>query len=156
MTRSISLFLAATAVTVLLVLGIARLPGGERMMIALDNTAEQWFAEPFEVTLVNELNAVREPEMRPMMLQLVMLHIAKEARLARLQVVGGSRSRGWQIPLPSYALQANQALNSIPTNIRAITNSPASAIAPTEPAFNGWAALGLFGLAICWLTLRQR
>lgn len=139
----------------MLLLGVARLPGGERLAGALNHSARVWFSAPFEQDLANELARVRQPELRPMLMQLVMLHIAKDARLARVQVVGLEPKTGWREPLPNYALQASQTVNSIRAGDLVSIRPGGSSIASGETMFNGWAALGFFLLAVFWVTLRR-
>ncbi len=122
---------------------------------ALNHSARVWFSAPFEQNLANELARVRQPELRPMLMQLVMLHIAKDARLARLQVIGFESTPASREPVLNYALQANQAVNSIRAGDLVSIRPGASMIASDDTMFNGWAALGFFLLAVLWVTMRR-
>jgi len=156
MIRSIAIFLASVVTTSLLVLGGASLPGGERISQSLNSTAERWFSVPFETQLVSELGELQHPEQRGLLIQLVMQHIAKEARLARHNDASTRPPAGWRAPLPSLVMKSDQALQALQQN-NLVT------IKPSQPLFekgssehlNGWAALACFLVAVFWVSLRR-
>ncbi len=139
----------------MLLLGSARLPGGERLAVALNDSAQQWFGDSFEQKLGEQLSKVRQPELRPMLMQLIMMHIAKDARLARQEIIGANPPIGWTVPTPQYAMQASKAVNSIRAGEIVTVRPGGSTIASESSLLNGWAALGFFLLAVFWVTLRR-
>ena len=156
MIRSLAIFLASVAATSFLLLGGASLPGGERISQSLNSAAERWLSVPFETQLVAELNELKHPEQRSLLIQLVMQHIAKEARLARHNDASTRPPVGYQAPLPSFVMKSDRALEALRDN-NLVT------IKPSQPLFdsgdseslNGWAALVCFLLAIFWVSLRR-
>ncbi len=156
MFRSISLVLASTCITTLLVLGVARLPGGERVAQSLNSTAEQWFSVPLETQMISAMSELRHPEQRGLMVQLVMQHIAKDARLARHNEVSTRPPAGWQVPLPSLVMKSDQALQALKQN-KLVTIEPSQPLFENRDAerFNGWAALACFLGAVFWVSLRR-
>jgi len=156
MFRSLSIFLASAAATTVIVLGIAQLPGGERVSQTLNSTAEHWFNVPFETQLISAMSELQRPEQRQMMIQLVMQHIAKEARLARHEDISTRPPAGTVGTLPHLVMQSDQAL-------QAMRRDNTVTINPGQPLFesrgsenlNGWAALAFFLVAVFWVSLRR-
>ncbi|MFK7965838.1 MAG: hypothetical protein AB8C46_17890 [Burkholderiaceae bacterium] len=156
MFRSISLVLASACVTALLILGFAKLPGGERISQSLNSAAENWFSVPLETQMISALSELKHPEQRGLMVQLVMQHIAKDARLARHNEISTRPPAGWQVPLPSLVMKSDQALQALKEN-NLVTIKPSQPLFENSEAkhFNGWAALACFLVAVLWVSLRR-
>ena len=156
MFRSLLLLSASTAITIMLVLGIARLPGGERVAAMLARASQIIAIESFEDTLRREVSALRHQELRKMMLHLVILHIAKQAREARQEVIGGRQSYHWLLPAPTFAVQANQSLQTM-RGTYDVRPAPITiaAVPPPASSLNLWPVLACFGLAGLWVWLRR-
>ena len=90
-----------------------------------------------------------------MLMQLVVLHIAKEARLARREIIGMSQPIGWQVPVPNYALRASKTVNSIRAADIVSVGPGDPSLSEPDSLSTGWAALGFFLLAVFWVTLRR-
>jgi hypothetical protein len=96
---------ASMVLTVVVLLGVARMPGAEPIQGLLNQTAERWIETPFEVALNRELDRMMYASQGPMLHHLAMLQIAEKARLARVDAISREldRRKGWQVPLPDAA-----------------------------------------------------
>jgi len=96
--------LASMVFTVVVLLGVARLPGAEPVQGLLNQAADRWVETPFEVALNRELDRMMYRQQGPMLHHLAMLQIAERARLARVDAITRRvDSKGWQVPLPAAA-----------------------------------------------------
>ena len=149
----------ATAVTIVVVLGATKLPGGKRLAGSLSTMAEQLFYESFDVALEREKHSLQYPEHADFLHHLAMMQVAEHARQARLKAINGADIRGWQVPLPRVA-EAGAAFHA------PLWQSPASlqtqvpvVLAPEKRANAGWTATLIafvFALAFAFAArLRQ-
>lgn len=140
----------------MLVLGVARLPGGEWVAAMLARATQVIAIESFEDSLRREVSALRHQELRKMMLHLVILHIAKQAREARQEVLGGRQTYHWLLPPPTFAVQANQSLNTM-RGTYDVRPSPATVVdSPSAMStLKIWPVAACFALFALWVGLRR-
>lgn len=92
--RKISIVAGSMLITVLLVLGLARLPAAYPFKAILYVSAEQWLGDSFETQLARELELMRYPEHRPMLYSLALLQVAEQARKERLEAISRADRTG--------------------------------------------------------------
>ncbi len=155
MLRSLLLLIASTTVTVLLVLGFARLPGGEALRALLASTGESWTTESFEDSLGSELNQLRHQHLRPMFLHLTMLQIAKQAHAARQEIVGTYPTISQRQSEPVYASQASQHFESMRLRYDLAPARSGSQALSEDSRLGFWSALAGLAFIVAWVRLRQ-
>ncbi len=146
--------LASAVITVGLLLGAARLPGAEPVQAALNQAADAWVEQPFEVALERELSRMMYASHAPMLHHLAMLQIAEKARIARLEAISRQAvQRGWQVPLPEQAYGSQFGFTR--PDPRYLSSQAAQARAKSSNELL-LITLVTFGFAMIWLMLGTR
>lgn len=102
-TKKLKLVAGSAVVTALLILGLARLPIAYPLQATLDVMAQRWTGNSFEAQLGTEMDRLLYQRHRPMMYHLVMLQVAEQARLRRLerlQAISRADRQYWWILQP--------------------------------------------------------
>lgn len=145
---------ASMVVTVGLLLGIARLPGAEPIQVLLNQMAESWVEQPFEVALEREISRLMHSSHAPMLHHLAMLQIAEKARIARLNAIARQATqKGWQVPLPAAAYGSSFGFSKPAPQYLTSRAAQAKAKSSNELLL---ITLVTFGFAMIWLLLGTR
>ncbi len=154
--RFLTTGLLAALTTAALILGVAHLPGGERIAASLNHTAYMTLEQPVEAGLAREFAAIDDPRLRSLFQHLVILQIAERARQLPAEFVDVKPNRYLQANRGGIASPGPIAQSGAPLARSDAVNVPAEPAAQTNPiGLNPWAMILSFALGIIWVSIRR-
>lgn len=160
-TKKIKLVAGSAVITALLILGLARLPVAYPLQATLDVMAQRWAGNSFEAQLAGEMDRLLYQRHRPMMYHLVMLQVAEQARLhrlERLQSISRADRQYWWILQPGSQWHSPGYLDGGQSTRMASGNDTYVSVQPVsrpETRRDLVIALVCFSFVIAWVLVRR-